>query len=52
MPGCDAASRASRTDFIHLLVLESQLPHENRQLMVLIRNSKQGVDDFVGELPF
>jgi hypothetical protein len=37
--------------FINLMVLESQPPHQIVNV-VLIGNSKQKVDDFVGELTF
>ena len=35
-----------------LLVVRKSTPPQNSQLITLIRNSKQHVDDFVGELTF
>jgi hypothetical protein len=40
------------TQSINQMVLESQLPPQNRQLIVSIGNSKQKVDDFVGGIDF
>ena len=40
------------TQCIYQLVLESQLPHKNRQIDILISGSKQEIDDFVGGLTF
>ena len=38
--------------YFYWLVLESQLPHKNRQLDISISDSTQQVDDFVGDLTF
>ena len=40
------------TQCINKMVFEGQLPHKNRQLIVLISNGEQSANDFVGVFTF
>ena len=51
--GAAFAGLALSSDTMHLSVgLEKSTPPQNRQLIVLVRGSRQYVDDFVWELTF
>ena len=50
--GIMVSSRPDRTQRINSRVLESSVPPQNRQLLVLISSCKHQVDDFVGGVTF